>query len=184
MNNKVLIVEDELILAQNLKLYLEFQQLEVQVVSDGASAISLVQSDFIPDIVVLDFRLPDMAGLLALDAIHQYWNGYCVLMTGNPINEVREQAVRRGISYILFKPFPLAELARAIRALMDVTQKNHCDVGPSEKVEDRRGRKRSDFPLQMYDGTWIHAERRQSEQADNPDIISSKDESTEDNGRT
>ncbi|MBM7455963.1 DNA-binding response OmpR family regulator [Oceanisphaera litoralis] len=184
MNYKVLIVEDELILAQNLKLYLEFQQLEVQVVSNGASAISLVQNDFTPDIIVLDFRLPDMAGLLALDTIHQYWNGHCVLMTGNPINDVREQAVQRGISYILFKPFPLAELARAIRALRDVSQSNHCDVGSLEKREDRRSRQRSDFPLQMYDGTWVYAERRQSEQADIPDIISSKDESTEDNGRT
>lgn len=40
LNNKVLVVEDEQILAQNLEVYLNAQGLEVRVAHDGAKAIA------------------------------------------------------------------------------------------------------------------------------------------------
>ena len=184
MNNKVLIIEDELILAENLKLYLETLLLEVRIACDGDSAIRLVRESFIPDIIILDFRLPDMPGLQALDVIHQHWNAHSVLMTGNPLSEVSEKAMLRDISYILFKPFPLAELARAIRTLMSSSQEGRGVTEQREGSQERRRRKCSQFPLQMYDGSWIYAERRQPEQADNPDVNRPDYQSTEDNGRT
>ncbi|WP_319783488.1 response regulator [Oceanisphaera sp. IT1-181] len=185
MNNKVLIVEDELIFGQNLKLYLEAQQFDIQIARDGASAINLIKGSFMPDIIVLDFRLPDMPGFQVLDEIRQYWHGHCVLMTGNPSSEVSAQAIQYGVKYILFKPFPLAELACSVRTLINTSQYQKQDsVSQSGLTPKRRRHQSSHFPLQMYDGTWIYADRRQSDQADNLDANSAEKESVNNNDPT
>ena len=56
----ILIVEDEEILAGNLKAYLEKRGCTVRLALDGASGIALA-GEFKPEFVVLDYRLPDMS---------------------------------------------------------------------------------------------------------------------------
>ena len=109
----VLVVDDEQTLAQNLQAYLEAQGLTVHVAHDGTSAIGLAER-IEPDVTVLDYRLPDMEGFQVLEAVRSRRNCHFVLITAHPTAEVRERASQLGVSHILFKPFPLAELARAV----------------------------------------------------------------------
>ncbi|MGO5000036.1 response regulator [Oceanisphaera sp. W20_SRM_FM3] len=182
MNNKVLIVEDELIFGQNLQLYLEAQQFDIRIARDGACAINLVQEHFTPDIIVLDFRLPDMCGLQVLDQIGSCWQGQCVLMTGNPSSEVSELAAQHGIKHLLFKPFPLAELMRSIRTLINSSQQGQA--AQSDLAPERRRHQNEHFPLQMYDGTWIQVDRRQSQQDERLDVSRQQQELFKNNCRT
>ncbi len=154
--NKVMVVEDEHVLAQNLKVYLEVQGMKVQLAHDGYSAIELAKQ-FKPDAVVLDFRLPDMEGFQVLDTIRQNHDCSFVLITGHPTSQVRDGAEQRGIRRILFKPFPLAELALTLRTLLDEQQ--------ATGFVERRSAQAANFPLQMYDGTWVAVERRQRRSA-------------------
>lgn len=164
-NRRVLIVEDEDILASNLQAYLERARCEALVAPDGVSAINALDA-FVPDVLVLDYRLPDMTGFQVLDAIRsRYANANAILMTGQPRNEVQAEAARRGIEHILFKPFPLAELSKVV-----------CSIGPYVATRvaggaepygehglthpDRRQHKHSRFPMRLYDGTWLFADRR------------------------
>lgn len=111
---RVLIVEDEEILAGNLQAYLERAACEACVAPDGNTAI-LLAATFKADVLVLDYRLPDMTGFQVLDAIRARGApANAVLMTGQPRDEVCDEAARRGIAYILFKPFPLVELWNAV----------------------------------------------------------------------
>ncbi|SFB50631.1 response regulator [Azotobacter beijerinckii] len=110
---KVLLVEDEPILAENLQAYLETRRCEVCIARDGAGAL-LLAANFGPDILVLDYRLPDMDAFQVLDALRGRYDGERVLMTGHPSGEICEGAARRGIVHILLKPFPLADLARVV----------------------------------------------------------------------
>lgn len=164
MANKVLVVEDEKVLAQNLKAYLEMLHFEVQVAHDGASAIGLtLNQDYVPEVIVLDFRLPDMDGFQLLDAIGRRFDCRCVLITAQPTYEVYDGAVQRGVGYVLFKPFPLAELGRVVSRLMNPDSEEPVVMDGQEKLEvliERRRKKAASFPLQMYDGNWVLADRR------------------------
>ncbi|VVM44429.1 Regulator of RpoS [Pseudomonas fluorescens] len=161
MVNKVLVVEDEQLLAQNLKDYLEAQGLDVRMAHDGATGIGLAER-FAPDVMVFDYRLPDREGFEVLDAVRQ--NGKChfVLITGHPTAEVCERARQKGVSHILFKPFPLAELARAVCDLLGIRREPRAGMSSSAGFVERRQSRTESFPLQLYDGSWVLADRRRT----------------------
>jgi len=159
--NKVLVVEDEQLLAENLKEYLQAQALEVRIAHDGARAIGEAER-FAPDVMVFDYRLPDMEGFQVLDAVRQNRNCHFVLITGHPTAEVCERARQLGVSHILFKPFPLAELARAVCDLLGMEREAKTGVSTSEGYVERRQSRIESFPLQLYDGSWVLADRRRT----------------------
>ena len=164
MLNKVLVVDDEQLLAQNLQGYLQAQALEVRIAHNGESAIGEAK-DFSPDVMVFDYRLPDMEGFQVLDAVRQNRKCHFVLITGHPTAEVCERARQLGVSHILFKPFPLAELARAVLDLLGRQREPKVGVSTSEGFVERRQSRTESFPLQLYDGSWVLADRRKSTSA-------------------
>ncbi|MET0847245.1 MAG: response regulator [Pseudomonas sp.] len=161
MLNKVLVVEDEQLLAENLQGYLQAQALEVRIAHNGETAIGEAER-FSPDVMVFDYRLPDMEGFQVLNAVRQNRKCHFVLITGHPTAEVCERARQLGVSHILFKPFPLAELARAVCDLLGMERENRTGASPSEGFVERRQSRTESFPLQLYDGSWVLADRRRS----------------------
>ena len=159
MVNKVLVVEDEQLLAQNLQDYLSAQGLDVRIAHDGATGIGLAET-FAPDVLVFDYRLPDMEGFEVLDAVRQNRTCNFVLITGHPTAEVCERARQLQVSHILFKPFPLAELARAVLDLLGREREPRAGASISEGFVERRQSRTESFPLQLYDGSWVLADRR------------------------
>lgn len=164
MLNKVLVVEDEQLLAENLQGYLQAQALEVRIAHTGEAAIGEAER-FSPDVMVFDYRLPDMEGFEVLDAVRQNRKCHFVLITGHPTAEVCERARQLGVSHILFKPFPLAELARAVCDLLGMEREPKAGVKDSEGFVERRQSRTESFPLQLYDGSWVLADRRRSSSA-------------------
>ncbi|MBV4459124.1 MULTISPECIES: response regulator [Pseudomonas] len=161
MVNKVLVVEDEQQLAENLQVYLSTQGLDVRIAHDGADGIGQAET-FAPDVMVFDYRLPDMEGFEVLDAVRRNRTCHFVLITGHPTAEVCERARQLGVSHILFKPFPLAELARAICDLLGIERSARPGASPSQGFVERRQSKTESFPLQLFDGSWVLADRRRS----------------------
>ncbi|WP_160107912.1 response regulator [Pseudomonas izuensis] len=168
MLNKILVVEDEQLLAKNLQDYLQVQGLEVRIAHNGAEGIDEAER-FAPDVMVFDYRLPDIEGFEVLDAVRQNRNCHFVLITGHPTAEVCERARQLGVSHILFKPFPLAELARAILDLLGMQREPKTGMNTSEGFVERRQSRTESFPLQLYDGSWVLADRRKNSAARAPD---------------
>lgn len=164
MLNKVLVVDDEQLLAENLQGYLQAQALEVRIAHDGAQGIAEAD-DFAPDVMVFDYRLPDMEGFQLLDTVRQNRKCHFVLITGHPTAEVCERARQLGVSHILFKPFPLAELARAVLDLLGRQREPKAGLSTCEGFVERRQSRTESFPLQLYDGSWVLADRRKSTSA-------------------
>ena len=159
--NRVLVVDDEQTLAQNLQAYLQAQGLEVEVAHDGASGIGLAQAQA-PDVIVLDYRLPDMDGFQVLQAVRSNRQCHFVLITAHPTAEVRERSAELGVTHVLFKPFPMAELARAVNDLMGRQRQRRATDTPAEGFVERRQNRNDTFPLQLYDGSWVLADRRRN----------------------
>lgn len=109
--DRILVVEDERILAQNLKSFLNRRSADVRIASAGEYALEMLES-FAPDVVVLDYGLPVMDGLQTYTEIlrrHARHVG-CVMITGFPLENIAPRAREQGIHHLLCKPFALSEL--------------------------------------------------------------------------
>ena len=114
---RILFVEDEDVLAENLKTFLGRRSPDVRTAPDGEQALEMLDS-FIPDVVVMDLGLPGIDGLDAYSEIvrrHGRRVG-CVMITGHAPEGIVELAGTRGIRHLLCKPFSLAELEQEVEA--------------------------------------------------------------------
>jgi len=121
---KILIVEDEDILAENLKVFLGRRYPEVRIALDAEQALKMLKS-FEPDIVVMDLVLPGIDGFKAYSEIlHRCKRKIgCVMITGHSIENLVERASAQGIRHVLCKPFPLIEL----QSLVDKSTEEYFD---------------------------------------------------------
>ena len=109
-NPAILIVEDEPTLAKNMRRYLEHAGFEVQVSATGEAAMTSLES-YKPDIVLLDYRLPDTNGLALLGRIQAVDRRIrTVMITGEGNVEIAVQAMKNGAYDYLAKPVVLKEL--------------------------------------------------------------------------
>ncbi|MCO6056662.1 response regulator [Pseudomonas sp. MOB-449] len=164
MSKKVLIVDDEEILAGNFQTYLEMLGCEVCTAASGAIALDVVVN-FKPDLLVLDYRLPDMTGFDVFDAMRTLHSCEAVLMTAHPSIEVCNRAIERHIDIILLKPFPLHELGNVVLHGLPTGALHEQQATPEQpplQVDRRRGSEVS-FPLKLYDGAWVLNDRRRPE---------------------
>jgi len=111
----ILLVEDELTLARQLRRALEASGHEVSVVDHGSDVLPALETEP-PDLVLLDLRLPDVSGLDVLSDIRRQFSDLpVVLMTAHSSFEDAVEAMRRGASDYLPKPLDIDKL----RQLMD-----------------------------------------------------------------
>lgn len=103
---KVLIAEDELLVAADLRETLE--NLGYDVVGEaetGPAAIEMAEQ-FQPDVVLMDIRLREsMDGIEAAGAIRRRWQLPVVFLTSNPNERIRSRAQAAAAYGYLLKPF-------------------------------------------------------------------------------
>ena len=114
---KILIVEDEEMLASNLAAFLaQVAGAEVVVAPSGEQAV-LEAARFAPHCVLTDYNLPGINGIETARLIRaRDPETSFVLMTGYPSEAVFAAARDYGAQGILVKPFALAELRACLSA--------------------------------------------------------------------
>ena len=118
---KLLIVEDQKSILEELVEVLEAQGYVVSKALTGKEAISLIQEQK-PQIIILDLYLEDMSGLNVLKEAKAANPKTCVVvLTGFDVETTKEKAFTMGADYFLIKPIPwavlkeyLAEIAKGI----------------------------------------------------------------------
>ena len=114
---RVLIVEDEIRLAETLRDLLDTEHYAADVCHDGESGLDNALSD-IYDLVILDVMLPKKDGFSVLRALRQEGKTVPVLMLSarSELSD-RVEGLDCGADYYLTKPFEPKELLACIRAL-------------------------------------------------------------------
>lgn len=123
MANAVLIVEDEVILAKSIQKFLERQGYDVRSVTSAKEA-AMAMDSFHPDIVLLDYLLPDGNGIEVLISMKQAYAGArFVFMTGHGSIEIAVQAMKEGASEFISKPIVLEELRLLLEKVSGLERK-------------------------------------------------------------
>ena len=115
---RILVVEDEKRLAQNLQELLRREGYTVDVCYDGVSGLDNALSD-IYDLMLLDVMLPGMDGFAVLEQLRSAGKHLPVLMlTARGELSDRVRGLDQGADYYLTKPFQMPELLACVRLLL------------------------------------------------------------------
>lgn len=115
---KILIIEDEKLLADSLKVMLEKKGFEVEAVYDGKSGQEYAELG-IYDLLILDVMMPGMNGYEVARKVRAKQLGMPILMlTAKSDLEDRITGLNAGADYYLTKPFDMRELLACINALL------------------------------------------------------------------
>ena len=115
---RVLVVDDERRLTELLKLELDVEGYDVEVASDGATGLIQAKTSPTPDLIILDWNLPDFSGIDICQRIRAGGLTTPILMlTGHDEITDRVTALDAGVDDYLVKPFSLDELMARLRAM-------------------------------------------------------------------
>jgi AmiR/NasT family two-component response regulator len=112
--SKVLIAEDEAIIRLDLKEMLEEEGVDVVgEAADGEAAVRLAR-ERVPDLVIMDIKMPGMDGLTAAERIVGEDLAAVLILTAFSQKDLVERAAEAGAMGYLVKPFQKSDLMPAI----------------------------------------------------------------------
>ena len=121
----ILVVEDDVDVADMLNAYFRVQGYEVQVVNEGGQAVENCRNNR-PDLVILDIRLPDVDGYEVarrLRCNRRTGDIPIIFLTEKRLRADRLQGLELGADDYITKPFDIQELRLRVRnALRRTTQ--------------------------------------------------------------
>lgn len=131
---RIVVCDDQDIVREGLKKILESES-DIEVVGlavDGLDAIDMVANK-IPDLVLMDLKMPRMNGIQATGVIHQKFPEVKVLvLTTYDDDEWVIDAIRSGASGYLLKDTPRVELIQAIHGT--ISGENYIDPSVAGKL--------------------------------------------------
>ena len=117
MTHTILIVEDELKIRELLRGYFERAGYSVVTTASGAEAIGLAQSA-LPDLIVLDLRLPDVSGEAVAAEVRRRAATPILMLTAKAGEEDRIRGLELGADDYVTKPFSPREVVLRAQAIL------------------------------------------------------------------
>src|SRR3954453_13418039 len=114
---RVLLVEDDVEIADVLRRSLRNEGYEVRTSADGVDALDAA-AGFFPDLVVLDLGLPRLDGVEVCRRLRADSDVPILMLTARTETEDRVEGLDSGADDYLVKPFERRELLARIRALL------------------------------------------------------------------
>ncbi len=128
---KVLIADDEQIVLEGIKFVLEDIYDDVEVVAMANSGREAIEAtrDFVPDIVLMDIKMPGINGIEAIEVIKKrHHETKFIIISAYEQFDYAKQAVELGVSHYILKP------------VIEMKLKTVMDKVKLEIIEERRSR--------------------------------------------
>jgi len=117
METKLLLVEDELGMLEEMQLFLQREGFRVLSARNGNDALTIARSEK-PDLVVLDWMLPEKSGIDVCRELRKTSQCGIIMVTARSDEADKIVGLEIGADDYLTKPFSLRELASRIRAVL------------------------------------------------------------------
>ncbi|MEL6460432.1 MAG: response regulator transcription factor [Cyanobacteria bacterium J06621_15] len=116
MSENIILVEDEIKLAQFLEMELSSEGYKVSVANDGMSGLILAREST-PDLAILDWMLPGLSGIELCRRLRATGSKVpIILLTAKDEVSSRVEGLDAGADDYVIKPFSIEELLARIRA--------------------------------------------------------------------
>lgn len=118
---KILIVDDEQGIRENLKMYLEHNEndgFEVTCASDGLEAVKLCENQNF-DLVIMDIMMPKMDGMTALKEIRKTQNIPVIVLSARGEEYDKLFCFEMGADDYVTKPFSAKEVVARVKAILN-----------------------------------------------------------------
>ena len=139
----ILIVDDEPRIRDFVRMNLELEHYQVIEASNGQEALDALR-EHLPDLVVLDVKMPEMDGFETLRAIREVSTVPVIMLTVRQDEQDRIRGLDLGADDYIAKPFSPRELLSRIRALLrrsfmpPPARKTEIIVDPALKIDFAR----------------------------------------------
>ena len=117
MDTKILVIDDDAALSENLKVYFENEGYEVKTVGDGIEGINFFKI-YEPDMVLLDITLPKKDGWQVCREIREISAKPIIMITAKGEVFDKVLGLELGADDFLVKPFDFKELSARIKAVL------------------------------------------------------------------
>lgn len=117
MATKILVVDDEPKLVENVRAYLEAASYTVVSAANGREALAVFHSER-PDLVLLDLRLPELHGMDVARAIRAHSSVPILMLTAQADDVDKIAGLEAGADDYVTKPFNPRELVARVRAVL------------------------------------------------------------------
>ncbi len=117
MGEHILIVDDDVAIRDSMLEFITRSGYNAQTVSSAEEAIEFLKSTRV-DLVITDIMLPGKNGLQLTDLIKQNYDIEIIVMTGYSENYSYEEAINKGASDLVFKPFRFEELILRLKRVL------------------------------------------------------------------
>ncbi len=115
---RILVVDDESSIVDAVSTALRYEGFDVSQAQSGREALSIA-SDIEPDLIVLDWMLPDLNGLeIGRRLREQGFKTAILFLTAKDAVENKVEALRAGGDDYVTKPFSLAEVVARVHAIL------------------------------------------------------------------
>jgi two-component system response regulator MtrA len=114
MNAKILVVDDDIALAEMIGIVLRAEGFEISFCADGSEALDAFRA-FAPDLVLLDLMLPGMDGIEVCSLIREESGIPIIMLTAKSDTADVVKGLESGADDYVVKPFNPKELVARIR---------------------------------------------------------------------
>ncbi len=128
MSARVLLVDDDRFLQENVGRLLRSQGYEIRTAGDGAEAARAAK-EFTPDLAILDVGLPDTDGMSLCRELRREHHFPIIMLTALGESGEKIQGLESGADDYLTKPFDPGELVARVRAQLRRTQEYSVSAG-------------------------------------------------------
>ncbi len=140
---KVLLVDDEPVITQGLKILVDWEKEGFEIagcVENGVEALKFLEKNPV-DLILTDIRMPECNGLELLNQVktRELSDAFFIIMSGYDEFDYVKQAIHMGCLDYLLKPVDAAELVGILRKIREKEQQRNEDEKRLAELEKASG---------------------------------------------